>query len=290
MRGKPIDRVTLIAFAIAVVVLGANWVGVRFSNRELPPFWGAALRFSAASLILFGIVGARGIALPRGRALIGALVYGVLQFGANFGLLYWALVTVPAGMTSVLFATMPLMALFVSSAAGFDRVRPISVIGGSIALIGLSVIFAGELTATVGPASLAAILGGALAAAFVLVVLKAFPRTHPFASNAIGTATGALILLGASFVLGEPHALPQAALTWGAVGYLVASTIVGFSLLTFVVLRWTPAATSYAAVLSPVVTLVLATAIGGEVFGPLFFVGAAVVGVGVYLGAIAPST
>jgi drug/metabolite transporter (DMT)-like permease len=40
-------------------------------------------------------------------------------------------------------------------------------------------------------------------------------------------------------------------------------------------------------VLGPIVTVVLATILAGEVFGPGFFVGALIVGVGVYLGALA---
>lgn len=287
MPSRPVDRVTLAAFLVAVVLLGANWVGVRFSNRELPPFWGASLRFFAASLVLFAVAGWRGIALPRGRALTGALVYGAIVFGANFGLLYWALVFVPAGMTSVIFATLPLMTLFVSAGAGFERIRAQAILGGLIAIAGLGIIFSEQLTASIPPGAVAAILLGALVAAFATVLVKSFPRTHPIATNSIGTGVGAVILLATSFVLGEPKAVPQMTETWAALGYLVVSTTVGFSLLTYVVLRWTPSASAYGTVLSPIVTIVLATLIAGEVFGPLFFAGAAVVGVGVYLGALA---
>ncbi len=34
-KSRPIDGITLAAFLIAVTMLGASWVGVRFSNREL---------------------------------------------------------------------------------------------------------------------------------------------------------------------------------------------------------------------------------------------------------------
>jgi drug/metabolite transporter (DMT)-like permease len=80
--------------------------------------------------------------------------------------------------------------------------------------------------------------------------------------------------------------LPQLPATWFALGYLVLSSVVGFVVLTWVLLRWTPSAAAYAAVLGPMVTVVLATMLAGEVFGPGFFLGALVVGVGVYLGAI----
>lgn len=35
-----------LVFATVVLVGGGNFVAVRFSNRELAPFWGAGLRFA----------------------------------------------------------------------------------------------------------------------------------------------------------------------------------------------------------------------------------------------------
>ena len=61
---RSVDRITLLAFLVATLILGANWVGVRFSNRELPPFWGAGLRFAAGRR---GVAG-RPAAEPGGPA------------------------------------------------------------------------------------------------------------------------------------------------------------------------------------------------------------------------------
>src|SRR6266511_2509462 len=120
---------TLAAFLIAVLLLGANWVGVRFSNRELAPFWGAALRFTLSSAVLFAILAMRGVTIPRGRALAGATLYGLGQYFATFALIYWALVAVPAGMTSVVFATLPLWTLFLAAGVGQERLRPMNLVG-----------------------------------------------------------------------------------------------------------------------------------------------------------------
>jgi hypothetical protein len=38
------DRVVTMAFAISGVLAGGNAVGIRFSNRELDPLWGAGSR------------------------------------------------------------------------------------------------------------------------------------------------------------------------------------------------------------------------------------------------------
>lgn len=133
----------------------------------------------------------------------------------------------------------------------------------------------------------AAVLLSALTAGGTGVLIKAFPRTHPVATQAIGTAVGVPFLLLVSLALGERWALPQLASTWLALAYLVGSACVGFVILTYVILRWTASATSYGAVLGPVVTVVLGTVLAGEVFGPGFFIGSLVVGIGVYIGALA---
>ena len=39
------DRVALASFVIGSLIAGGNAVGVRFSNRELAPLWGAGFRF-----------------------------------------------------------------------------------------------------------------------------------------------------------------------------------------------------------------------------------------------------
>ncbi len=60
-------------------------------------FLGRAVRFALATAILFALVALRGIMVPRGRALWGAIVDGVGQYFVTLALLYWALVPVPAG-------------------------------------------------------------------------------------------------------------------------------------------------------------------------------------------------
>ena len=64
-----LDRTALGAFAGAVFVGGTNFVAIRFSNRELDPIWGAALRFALAAAVFAILCAALRLALPRGRPL-----------------------------------------------------------------------------------------------------------------------------------------------------------------------------------------------------------------------------
>src|SRR5947207_15558833 len=115
------DRSTLAAFLISAILAGGNGVAVRFSNHELAPLWGATLRFFVASLVLFAIVGLRRIALPRGAALLGALIYGLLGFAVTFAFLYWGLQKAGAGVAQIILALVPLLTFLFAVVQGLER-------------------------------------------------------------------------------------------------------------------------------------------------------------------------
>lgn len=282
------DRLTLLAFGGAVLIGGLNFVAVRQSNAELPPFWGAAARFGLASLLLFAFAVVSRVPLPRGAALVGALVYGVLGFGAGYAFAYWALVEVPAGLASVLMATVPLLTFFLAIAHGLEAIRWRALAGGLLALGGIALVFRDQLGLAVPLGSLAAMGAAAICAAETGVVMKRFPRTHPIASNAVGMAVGTVLLLFIALASGERVAVPVREATWLAYGYLVLAGSIGlFVLFVFVLTRWTASATSYMFVLTPLVAIPVGAALASESVSPIFLLGGALVLGGVYVGAIA---
>ena len=80
-----------------MLIGGSNFVAVRFSNAELPPYWGAALRFLPASMLLLAAMAIWRIPFPHGASLRGAAVYGALNFGLGYALTYYGLQDAPAG-------------------------------------------------------------------------------------------------------------------------------------------------------------------------------------------------
>ncbi|MBW3537634.1 MAG: EamA family transporter, partial [Actinobacteria bacterium] len=72
------DALALATFLVAVTLGGANFIAVRFSNRELDPFWGAALRFGLATILFVLIALALRLRWPRGSQLLLTAVYGSL--------------------------------------------------------------------------------------------------------------------------------------------------------------------------------------------------------------------
>lgn len=280
------DRGTVLAFVAVVLVTGVNSVAVRSSNAELPPFWGAALRFLAAGAIFWLWVAARGVALPRGRALLGPVVYGVLAFALSYALIYYGLKAAHAGPGQVILAVVPLLTLLLAVAQRREPFSPRGLLGALVAAGGIAIIFSDQLGAATPLVSLLALLGGAAVIAETGILIKWFPRTDPTVMNAVGMSVGAALLLGLSALLGEHWALPSKPDTWLALGYLVVfGSVVAFTLVLRVLRVWSASTASYQFLLTPLVTILVAAALIGELPTLDFLFGGLVVLLGVYVGA-----
>jgi len=281
------DFLTYAAFITAVILGGFNSISIHFVVQELPPFWGATLRFAPASALLFLIVLVRRLPLPKGRALLGAVIFGVLQFGVAFGLMFWSLQTISPGFSQVLLALSPLLTLLFAVLHRQETFRWQALGGSLLALGGIALIFADHLSIKVSVLPLVAIILAAASFAESTVIVKGFPKSHPITTNAVGMAAGAVVVFGLSWFWQEPHPLPSLPITWLSIAYLVifGSSIV-FTLMLFVLKRWTASATSYALVLLPFITILVSSLIGEETLTPAFLVGGAVILLGVYIGAL----
>jgi drug/metabolite transporter (DMT)-like permease len=284
------ERVALASFVAIAVLAGGNAVGIRFSNRELDPLWGAGLRFSLAAAVLATVMAVLRQPLPRGRALTGAVLYGALNFGGAFALAYYALVRVHAGLGQTLLALVPLATLLLAVAQRQERLRVTAVVGTLLALAGIVLISQAPSRASVPPLSLLAAVGSALCFAEAAVLVRRFPRVHPVTMNAVGMTAGAALLVGGSLLTGEAIALPGRAATWAAVGYLVVVGSVLVFVLYVVMLRyWTASRSAYVFVLIPLVTVALSVWLDDEPVGAGLLLGGLLILAGVYVGALRPT-
>jgi drug/metabolite transporter (DMT)-like permease len=104
MQTKSTDKLTYAVFAATILFGGLNAIGIRYVVAELPPFWGATLRFAPASLLLFLLVWMQRLPLPRGRALLGTVIFGILNFGLAYALAFWSLQTISPGLSMVILS------------------------------------------------------------------------------------------------------------------------------------------------------------------------------------------
>ncbi len=235
------------AFALAVTIGGANFLAVRFSNRELEPFWGAGLRFSLAAAIFVIIAVVLRLPWPRGRQLRLTVAYGLLGFAIDYALMYWALTQVTAGMATVVLAIVPLVTVLLAAAQRLETLRARSLAGALLALAGIAWV-------AFGPGA---------------------------------TALPLSALLAMSGSAGETWVLPgQPEVVW-SLAYLVTIGSVGlFVILLLVIRQWTASTTSYMFVLFPVVTMLLGAWLADEPVTIYGATGALLVMAGVWVGAL----
>jgi drug/metabolite transporter (DMT)-like permease len=289
MNGGVIDKRILLAFAGVVILAGSNIVAVRFSNRELDPFWGAGIRFLGASLILWVLVVRGRNPLPKGRALGGALVYGILSFLIAYAFFYWGSQEVPAGLGGTIMAAVPLLTVMFAAAHRLERLRLRGVVGAVVALTGIAIMSSGALAGDVSLGSVLAVVVAAAAASESGIVLKLLPSAHPVVTNAIGMSVGAVLLLLLSTIAGESWRAPESPSVWGAITYLVVASPFLFMLVVYVIQRWTATGASYQFVLFPIVSVFGGALLLGEDVTSSLLLGAPFVLLGVYIGALSRS-
>ena len=293
MSGSPggggSERLVVAAFAGNALFAGGGAVGVRLSNRELDPLWGASVRFGLAAILMLLLMAGLRLRVPRGRALTGALLYGALNFGAAFALFYYALVELQAGFGQILLALMPLATLLLAVAQRQERLHASAFAGIVLAVVGVAVMSRAPLRESIPPLSLLAALGSVLCFAQAAVIVRRFPDVHPVAMNAVGMTTGATLLVAGAVLAGDPIVLPESAATWAGIAYVVVvGSVVVFLLYLYVLRHWVASRTAYVFVLVPFVTVALSAWIDDEPVGAGLVFGGALVLAGVYVGALRP--
>ena len=284
------DGRALAAFIVGTLLAGGNAVGVRVSNRELDPLWGAGLRFLLAACLLGAAMAVMRLTLPHGRELLGVLLYGSLIFGGAFSFVYYAFVRIHAGLGQTLLALVPLATLLLAVLQRQERLRLAAVVGTLFSVAGIGVISGLSGGESVPVLSLLAVLAGVLCFAQATVVVRLFPPVHPVTANAVGMAAGAAILVALSLLLEQSIVLPEDGATWLALAYMV---VLGsgpvFVLYVVVVRLWSASRAAYSFVLIPLVAILLSAWIDDEPIGAELLVGGLLVLAGVYIGALRPA-
>jgi drug/metabolite transporter (DMT)-like permease len=278
---------TLAAFGGAVLIGGVNFLAVKFSNEELEALPGAAIRFGAGAVLLVLISALWKFEFPRGRAALGAAIYGLLGFGVSYAFLYYAIQGLGAGGTSVILASVPLATLILAVIHRQEVLTARGVFGGVLAVIGIGILSLGSFDADLEPSYVGAAVLGAICIAESGVVIKGFPRAPLMSTNALGMVVGALFLIITALLFDASWTMPSEGKTWAALAWLIVMGSVGlFWLFLYIIERWTASAASYITTLFPVVAITLGALFADEEITIELILGGALVVTAVYVGAL----
>src|SRR3984893_15287331 len=267
---------TLLAFAIIYFVWGSTFLAIRVGVHEVPPFLLAGIRFSAAGIVLYIWMRARGVASPSFRQWASVSLLALLIFVLDYGLLFWAEQRVPSGIAAVMMATIPafmaLAEILVLRTQGLTLRLGLALlvgIGGVAILVNRSAGF-GE-----GPINLSGALALLVAAiswslASVLTRKLALPESKVMSSGAQMLAGGVLLTVTAA-MLGEFrgfHLRTVSSGAWFALAYLIlAGSVIGFSTYVWLLHHESPTKVGTYAYVNPVVAVLAGYFLGGEGLG-----------------------
>jgi drug/metabolite transporter (DMT)-like permease len=231
------------------------------------------MRFVIAGFVLFAWMRAKGTAFPTRREWRSVALLAVLFFVLDYGLVFWAEVRVPSGITAVMMATIPVfMALSEILILRTQRltlrlgIALLVGIGGVAVLVSRSASFGDAPINTFGAVAL-------LVASISWALGSALTRKLPLPSNK-AMSSGAQMLVGGVLLtltaasLGELRGFHIQAVSeraWIALVYLiVAGSIVAFTAYVWLIHHESPTKVGTYAYVNPVVAVVLGYLFAGE--------------------------
>jgi drug/metabolite transporter (DMT)-like permease len=273
-----------LAFSAMCAIWSSTFLVIRIGNETVAPLWAATLRLAIGGTLNFLIALLTGERFRRDGTLRHAALFGALNLGLGFALIYWGERSVPSGIAAVLFATIPLSVTVFAWAFGLQPLKRARVIAGFLGLGGVALIFQGEMTGGIPPDALLAVLLSAILAALSTVVLKKNPPRSTFVTNSIAASVGLPICLVGSFLLGEHRSLPQGGAAWGPILYLaVAGSLGAYVLYGWLITKWRATSMALTAFIIPITAVILGAIARSEAPSPMTYPGGLLVLSGVAL-------
>ena len=260
-----------IVWLVLCCIWGSTWLFIKLGLRDLPPISFAAIRFALASAILFAVVAARRMPLPRTRReLMLILETGVLAFALNYGLLFWGEQHITSGLAALLQATIPVFGMLIAHAyLPGERLTAWKLGGAILGVVGVGVIFSNQLAAEGGMAlwGSAAIVVGAAFVAYANVLVKARGAGIEPATLAAGQMLCGLVplaLVGLAFE-GNPFNFHWTTLAVVSLLYLtLVGSVAAFLLYYWLVRNMDVTKTMLIALVTPLAAVLLGMIVLGE--------------------------
>lgn len=264
--GRPTSVVALATFLLLVLIWGTTWAAIRVGLEGVPPFTGAFLRFTLASLVLLPLAPRFKAKLTGGRREWRVwIASGLLTFAGSYGVVYWSEQWVPSGLAAILFATYPIL---VTAMAWVllpgERMRPLGLVGIALGFVGVAIIFSEDLRRLGGPnvakAAIVFLLSPASSALGSVLAKRWGKGIHPIAMTVVPMALGAAALgaCALAFEVGRPLHFTSTAI--GSIFYLaIVGTAIAFSLYFWMLSHFAATKLSLITYGTPVVAVLLGT-------------------------------
>ncbi|MBT3931232.1 MAG: DMT family transporter [Rhodospirillaceae bacterium] len=280
---------------ILLFILGGVWGGTFFFNAiaipEIPPLVVIFFRVAIASSILWVVVLAGGIKVPRDATTwVDLVIMAALNSALPFFLIAWGQVHIASGLASIMIGTTPLFAVVTAHFMTSDeKMSPGKVLGVLAGLVGVVVLIGPQFLGDIGKDLIAqlSVLGAAVCYAVSAIYGRRFSRRDtPPMMVATGQITmAAVLLLPFALIIDRPWelAIPSMQAGGAVLGLAVLSTSFAYLIFFRILARAGAVNILLVNFLVPVSAILLGVFILGEVLTTEQIVGMAFIALGLAL-------
>lgn len=258
-------------FAICTAIWGSTWLAIKSQLGVVAPEVSVVWRFALAAAVIaaFCMMTRRSLRFPwRDHVLFVA--QGVFFFGVNYVAIYWSELFLTSGLVAVLFSTITFTSL-IGMRLAFGTPITLPALGGAaLGVTGVTLLFLPEIVAARGGGAVAVgiglALGGTLLATLgnLVSVLMHRQGLPIFPSTAWGMAYGTLVSAAIAVVTGAEWAFdPRPAYVLSLAYLALFGSVAAFGAYLTLLKQVGAGPSSYVAVTTPVVALLLSTALEG---------------------------
>ena len=272
-------------YVATVLIWGSTWYAIKMQLGTVDPDLSVAYRFIAASTVLIGFCLATGRSLrfaPRHHIFIAA--QGLFLFCLNYWLFYYATFELTTGVVAVVFSLIMLMNILNGAVLFGTRVEPRVLGAAGLGVVGLVLVFWDDMAAldlTSGPmvglglsivATYFASLGNMASLRNTRAGLPVLPV------NALGMAYGAVFMTVLALLRGAPLSFDFSPGYVGSLLYLaIFGSVLAFGFYLTLLARIGADRAAYAAVVFPIVALIISTFLEAYVWTVPALIGVALI-------------
>jgi len=284
-----------LVFTFLCFVWGSTWLAIKVGLGSLPPITFAGIRFVIASSLLASYAIAKRVEFPKDANSWRVMLFlSLSQIAVPYALAFWGEQYMTAGLTSLLFATLPFfVAVFAHFMIPSERVTTRKVTAMLLCFIGVAVIFSRELMFTVNSfwGGIAVVASAGIAGCANVVGKKYSLSINSTVNVVVQMGVGSILLVAAGLVL--EHGVPLN-FDYASVFAIVYLAVLG-STFAFVALYWLftrmeVTRISLFTFITPIVAVLLGWLILGESVDINVAAGGSLILVGVVLLSRVPAT
>jgi drug/metabolite transporter (DMT)-like permease len=258
-----------LVFGALCFVWGSTWLAIKVGLASLPPITFAGIRFVIAAGLLTSYAAAKRIEFPKDMTSWRVMIFlSLTQIAMPYALAFWGEQYMTAGLTSLLFATLPFfVAVFAHFMIPDERLSGRKVLALVLCFAGVTVIFSRELMFTVNSlwGGIAVIVSAGLAGCANVVGKKYSQSINSTVNVVVQMTVGAILLTTTGLILERGAPLNFGRESVFAILYLaVVGSAFGFVALYWLFTRMEVTRISLFTFITPIVAVLLGWLILGE--------------------------